>query len=343
MKRKISSLATLVVVLLVLIVPMFAFTASAADTEATLSFASTAQRTSFSTSQQVWEQNGIIFTNDKASSTTAVADYAKPARLYAGSSVEIEAPGNITKIVFDCNSTSYATAMKNSIGGTASASSDKVTVTLDGSSNSFNVAKLTAQVRLDSITVTYNADDAACPHENKEKEVTKKASCTEPGSVTIKCIDCGEEVGKEAIEALGHNYVYNECTRCKATVQLAELITSISSLKVGDQIILVAKGYNVAVSTEQKTNNRAETDIIKENSEMNVLFDKDVQVITIEKGAVDGTFALYTDSGYLYAASSNDNHLRTEQELSANSSWSITIDGDGTATLVANGENARKS
>ena len=122
---------------------------------------------------------------------------------------------------------------------------------------------------------------------------------------------------------------------------MAELITSISSLKVGDQIIIVAKDYNVALSTDQKTNNRAEADITKENSEMNVLFDTYVQVITIEKGAVDGTFALYTDSGYLYAASSNENHLKTEQELSANSSWSITIDGDGTATLVANGKNAR--
>ena len=165
MKRRISSLATLVVVLLVLIVPMFAFTASAAE-EATLSFDNKAQRTSFSTSKQVWEQNGIKFTNDKASSSNAVADYAKPVRLYAGSSVTIEAPGNITKIVFDCNSSSYATAMKNSIGGTATASSDKVTVTPNESSSSFTVAKLTAQVRLDSITVSYDVNADACQHSN---------------------------------------------------------------------------------------------------------------------------------------------------------------------------------
>lgn len=42
---------------------------------ATLSFADKAQRTSFSTAQQVWEQNGITFTNNKASSTTNVADF----------------------------------------------------------------------------------------------------------------------------------------------------------------------------------------------------------------------------------------------------------------------------
>ena len=130
------------------------------EVEATLSFADKAQRTSFSTTKQVWEQNGITFTNDKEASTNAVADYAKPVRLYANSKVTITAPGNITKIVFDANSSSYATAMKNSIGtpagATVTVSSDKVTVTIASpNATSFVVAKLTAQVRLDSITVTY--------------------------------------------------------------------------------------------------------------------------------------------------------------------------------------------
>ena len=129
-------------------------------TDATLSFANKAQRTSFSTSKQVWEQNEITFTNDKSSSTSNVADYANPVRLYANSKVTIDAPGNITKIVFDANSSSYATAMKNSIGtpagATVTVSSDKVTVTIASpNATSFVVAKLTAQVRLDSITVTY--------------------------------------------------------------------------------------------------------------------------------------------------------------------------------------------
>ena len=126
--------------------------------DATLSFANKAQRTSFSSTMQVWQQNGVTFTNNKASSTNTVADYANPVRLYANSELVIECTsGNITTIVFDCNSSSYATALKNSIGTTAttSVSSDKVTVTLDGTSNSFTVAKLTAQVRLDALTVTY--------------------------------------------------------------------------------------------------------------------------------------------------------------------------------------------
>lgn len=141
----------------------FAFSLSVfgAEETATLSFANKAQRTSYSTTQQVWQQNGITFTNNKASSTTNVSDYAKPVRLYANSEIIVEAPGNIIKIIFDCNSSSYATALKNSIGTvsdvTVSVSSDKVAVTFSSSVESFTVAKLTGQVRLDAITVTYSS------------------------------------------------------------------------------------------------------------------------------------------------------------------------------------------
>lgn len=124
------------------------------EVTATLTFDNTSKRTSFSGTEQIWEENGITFSNKKASSTNAVADYVKPARLYQGSSIEVSVEGAIQTIVFDCNSTSYATALKNSIGDAATASSDKVTVKLDGE-NSFSVAKLTAQVRMDALTVTY--------------------------------------------------------------------------------------------------------------------------------------------------------------------------------------------
>lgn len=131
---------------------------AAAEVTGTLTFDNTAKRTTFTSNQQVWEENGVIVTNDKASSTNAVADYAKPARFYQGSKLTVAVDGDkISQIVFDCNSSSYATALKNSIGTTATVtvSSDKVTVTLDGTTDEFVVAKFTAQVRMDSITVTY--------------------------------------------------------------------------------------------------------------------------------------------------------------------------------------------
>ena len=131
--------------------------ADKAEYTSTLTFDDKAKRTTFTSSQQIWEENGLTLINDKAASTNAVADYAKPLRCYQGSKVTVKADGGeISKIVFDCNNASYATALKNSIGTTAtvSVSSDKVTVTLDDVTE-FVVAKLTAQVRMDSITVTY--------------------------------------------------------------------------------------------------------------------------------------------------------------------------------------------
>ena len=116
-----------------------------------------ANRTSWDTSKQTWEVEGVKLVNEKGSSTSNVADYVNPARFYKSSKITVTADGNISTIVFDCNSASYATALKDSIKtGTVSVSSDKVTVTLDGSSNEFVIASLTGgQVRMDSMTVTY--------------------------------------------------------------------------------------------------------------------------------------------------------------------------------------------
>lgn len=122
---------------------------------AELSFASTANRVSQDANSQVWKQNGITFTNNKASSTSNVANYSNPVRLYAKSSVAVEMEKNMTQIQFTCNSSSYATALKNSIGTSATASGSIVTVVLDTPSTSFKIASLTAQVRVNKLTVTY--------------------------------------------------------------------------------------------------------------------------------------------------------------------------------------------
>ena len=132
--------------------------ASTGDKEevtSTLTFDDKAKRTAFSTSSQTWTENGVTFVNEKNKSTNNVADYAKPVRCYQGSKVTVSVEGEISTIVFDCNSSSYATALKNSIkSGEVSVSSDKVTVKLNGEA-SFTVDQLSAQVRIDAVTVTY--------------------------------------------------------------------------------------------------------------------------------------------------------------------------------------------
>ena len=150
--------------------------------EATLSFADKANRTTFTTSQQVWAQNGVVLTNNKAKSKNDVADYAKPGRFYKDSQIIVECEfGNIEKIVFDCNNASYATALNSSIGtaATTAVNADKVTVVLDGTSNTFEIAQLSGgQVRMDALTVTYSAEG-----EDEEKPVVTSIALTESSEV----------------------------------------------------------------------------------------------------------------------------------------------------------------
>ena len=132
---------------------------------ATLSFANKAQRTTYTTSQQIWEQNGIKLTNDKGSSTSDVGNYSNPARFYKSSKITVDAPGYIKSIKFTCNSSSYATAMNSSIGTVAGAtvtvSGSDVTVTYtEATSAQFVVASLTGgQVRMNSLSVTYMGEE----------------------------------------------------------------------------------------------------------------------------------------------------------------------------------------
>lgn len=140
--------------------------------DGTISFASTAQRTSQDSNKQVWTNDGITFTNNKASSGNDVANYSNPVRLYAGSEVVVAAPGNITTIEFTTTTANYATALKNSVGNDASVSGMVVTIVPANAATSYTIAKLTAQVRLSSVTVTYVSSGETPEPEPVDQTVT---------------------------------------------------------------------------------------------------------------------------------------------------------------------------
>ena len=119
-----------------------------------------------------------------------------------------------------------------------------------------------------------------------------------------------------------------------------ELVTDASTLKADDEIIIATSGNNnYAISTNQANNNRTATAITKGND---ILTNpsSDVQILTLQKGTVDGTWAFYTGSGYLYAASSSGNQLKTQATNNANGSWTISISSK-IASIKANGTNTR--
>lgn len=120
-----------------------------------------------------------------------------------------------------------------------------------------------------------------------------------------------------------------------------QLVTSANDLQNGDQIIIAAANDNVAMSTTQNTNNRAIEQIVKtDNGSKLEEPSNDVQILTLQAGSVDNTWALYTGSGYLYAASSSNNYLKTQDNIDANASWTITVQ-NGNFTIKAKGSNTR--
>lgn len=119
-----------------------------------ISFADKANRTEYSTEKQVWVQNGITVTNEKAASTSNVGDYANPGRFYKGSSLTIACNG-MTKIEIDVKGVEAGkvSAWLTVTGATAVQNGDIVTITFEAPVNTFTYAELGAQVRANSFTV----------------------------------------------------------------------------------------------------------------------------------------------------------------------------------------------
>ena len=123
------------------------------------------------------------------------------------------------------------------------------------------------------------------------------------------------------------------------TVSTWQLCTDVTELAVGDQIVIVVQSEEVALGTTQNTSNRSATSVTKDGH--TVTFGDDVQIITLENGVVENTFAFNVGTGYLYAPSSASNQLKTHESIDENSSWSIVIDSSCVANIVAQGESTR--
>ena len=143
---------------------------------------------------------------------------------------------------------------------------------------------------------------------------------------------------------LGAGLVGNSDTKevKAAEDEVWNLVVDSTSLSTGDTIFIAAKDSNYALSTKQNDNNRGQADITKDTSNNTATPSATVQRITLETGTKDNTFAFQTGSGYLFAASSKKNYLRTDTSLTDNGSWSIAINStSGAATIKANGTYTR--
>ena len=177
----------------------------------------------------------------------------------------------------------------------------------------------------DDLTIKVSASSAT-GYGAHEKDITlEKDVVFSAGKIKTVKVDY-----TTAIEAPSENAVWT-------------LVTDVAKLAVDDQVIIAAKDYNVAISTTQNSNNRGQANITKNGTILETP-GSTVQILTLKAGTESGTWAFYADGstkGYLYAASSSSNYLKTQTTNNANGSWEITIAEDGTASVVAKGTNTR--
>ena len=128
-------------------------------------------------------------------------------------------------------------------------------------------------------------------------------------------------------------------------------ITSASDLESGANYLIVAHhdDFGTLAMGYQKSNNRNAVVVGESGDAITVTLGTDpsstTDVFQFTLGGSTGAWTFFDEvkGGYLYAASSTGNQLKTQTALDANGQWSITFNNDGTAEVVAQGENTRNN
>ena len=141
--------------------------------------------------------------------------------------------------------------------------------------------------------------------------------------------------GNSSTEDTGGTDETDETPSPPETVAVWRLCTSVDDLSVGDQIVITSQSGAFALGNTQNSNNRSATAVEKGVDTLTI--SEDVQIITLEAGVVENTFAFNVGTGYLYAPSLSSNHLKTHASIDENSSWLITFDEWNVASIVAQG------
>lgn len=118
----------------------------------------------------------------------------------------------------------------------------------------------------------------------------------------------------------------------------------------------VAAGEQKAMSKLQKTKNRGAASVtigsaFNAGKETVGIVSKDADVAVFTVGISNGHITFYTGdskdeennevAGYLYAANSKDNQLKTQNNVDDNAEWTVAVATNGEATIKAQGNNKR--
>ncbi|MBR6938009.1 MAG: Ig-like domain-containing protein [Prevotella sp.] len=206
---------------------------------------------------------------------------------------------------------------------------------------SYDVANFTATIdeanefpvlnNLNNLTVTYSStNEAVATVDATSGEIRLVAA----GQTTIKAVFAGDD----AYEPGEASYLLVVKEKEVAGTDKFELVTDASKLADGDVIILayVNEGGDAwAMSTTQNANNRAANGV-EVYEDGTITPGSSIQQITLEDG-----FYFNVGDGYLYAAASDKNYMRTEAEADDNAKATIKIAENGDATITFQGANTR--
>ncbi len=176
------------------------------------------------------------------------------------------------------------------------------------------------------------------------KGTSTKAGTFEIDNVVVKAIE-GKNSSGNGNDGEGENNGDNEDNNDEGnggnfTDGEFVLVTNAAQLTIGDSIVIAYENYAMGPSSSNG-NFREKTDIMVSNGRITHLAD-DVQIIVLEEGVADGTYAFNVDGSYLAAASSSSNYLKTVSALDENGSWTITI-SDALAKITAQGSYSRNT
>ena len=145
------------------------------------------------------------------------------------------------------------------------------------------------------------------------------------------------------IKAFAKYGEYDESEIVSVTYTIREIsgdafvkMTSIDELAEGIEVIIVNEEASKTMG-EQQENNFYTVDVVF-NVET-AIPDEGATIMTLEKSG--NYWCLKTSNGYLYAASSNKNYLKTESEIDENAKAAISFDDYGNATIQFQGDNTR--
>ena len=257
------------------------------------------------------------------------------------------------KIEFDC-----ASASSNGL-----VTVSKVEYYYDDTPASGDTPSISAQ----NVDIAYDATDGEIVYtiNNPVEGGSLTASCEEDwifvedaaktdAEGTISFICDANTVNTDRTATVTLTYTYdNETVTKNVTVTQAGYVAPFTPVTYSLATSITSGKHYIIVSSKedgdakamgaQNNNNRAAADVTISNGTATVS-NADVREFVISGPDAEGFYTIYDEdaNGYLYAASSSSNYLKTQTTNDANGTWSIEIDGEtNVATIKAQGSNTR--